>query len=99
MWAVTQPITYSRQAGICLQKEDCLPKGKRFVPTIDKEKESCGLQPDVCVIWQNNRSVVAITLCRRVFGALESRENEYSKVVRLASVANDSIEPLGKFYG
>lgn len=38
-------------------------------------------------------------LCGRVFGALESKEKEYSKVMGLTSVANDSIGPLGKFHG
>lgn len=62
IWAVTQPIAdrAGRQADVGWQKEDCPPKWKMSVPTMDKEKENCGHQHNVCVFWQHNRSMVAL---------------------------------------
>lgn len=59
MWAMTQPVTSWQTSGCLLQKDDCLPKRKRFVPTVDKEQEGCGHQQNVSVFWQNNRPVMA----------------------------------------
>lgn len=76
-----------------LQKKDCLPKRKRFIPSKDKEKEGRG----VCVFWQNSRSTMA--LCS-VGGHLMCRkQGEFSKVMRLKCVANVSKEPVGRFHG
>lgn len=93
---VDHDSTNNIMADVCLQKEDCLPKRKRFVPIMDEEKESYGHQQDVCLLaeW---RSMMA--LCSVGGYWYGGKQREHFTVMRLTSVANVSIEPLGKFHG
>lgn len=92
---MTHPVTW--QTSRCLPtKEVCLLTRKKSIPTLHKEKENCGHQQNVCVLWQTNRSGMA--LCFVEGYSLENKEN-IPKVLRLKYLAEVSIKPPGTFHG
>lgn len=88
--------TNNIMADVCLQKEDCLPKRKRFIPIMDKEKESYGHQQDVCLLAEWRSMMAVCSVGGYWYGG---KQREHFTVMRLTSVANVSFGPLGKFHG
>lgn len=74
-------------------------KGRGSFPPWTRKKRAVGINKMCVSLGRITGRWWHYALWGRVFGPLESKQNEYSKVMRLTSVANDGIELLGKFHG